>query len=180
MASAANLHTLNSGRCASSFDFGFSSRSAVYLLRGRTWPSFHTGYLYMPGFRLTATSPFINQENIRFGFQRETDGVAFSGPEFSGQTFVDLLHLPFLKPRRRRRCTGTYFRRSVGMLQFGENGAGNQDTTIDFPRNLRMADANELIQRTGVGDNYHPKDNRSPAARTRSRVDPSDWAEERR
>ena len=41
MASVVNLHTLNSGRLASSFDFGFSSRIAVYLLRGSTGlPSF--------------------------------------------------------------------------------------------------------------------------------------------
>jgi hypothetical protein len=50
----------------------------------------------MPRFRLAAACPFINQENIGFGFKCKTDGFTFSGPEFGGQASVDLLHLPFL------------------------------------------------------------------------------------
>ena len=56
------------------------------------------------------------------------------------------------------------------MLQFDEDGSGNQNAPIDFVKNVRMTEADEVIQRTGIGDNDHANGYRLFAASTRSSV----------
>lgn len=56
------------------------------------------------------------------------------------------------------------------MPHLNEDGAGNEDASIDFTESLRVSEENEVIQRTGIGDNDHADDYRPFAVSTRSSV----------
>jgi hypothetical protein len=56
------------------------------------------------------------------------------------------------------------------VLHLDQNGVGNQNSAVDFPENVRMAEADEVIERTGIGNNDHDWDYRLLAVSTRSSV----------
>ena len=56
------------------------------------------------------------------------------------------------------------------MLHLDQNGVGNQHAAVDFPENVRMAEADEVIERTGIGYNDHACDYRGFVASSRFNV----------
>ena len=56
------------------------------------------------------------------------------------------------------------------MLHLDQDSVGNQHAAIDFPENVRMAEANEVIERTGIGNNDHACDYRVFVASSLSNV----------
>ena len=45
--------------------------------------------------------------------------------------------------------------RSFRVLHLHQDGVGNQDPTINFSENIRTAKSDEIVERTGVGNDDH-------------------------
>ena len=56
------------------------------------------------------------------------------------------------------------------MLHLDQSGVGNQDPALDFAENVRMAQADEVIEWTSIGNNDHACDYRLFGLSTRSSV----------
>jgi hypothetical protein len=138
--------------------------------------------LDMSHFGLVSPSSLVNQEDISCDFKSKADRFAFSGSKLCSQARIDLLHLPLLcctclcsaapafapamLEERMPRQAPLRFR----VLHLDQNGVGNQNSAVDYPENVRMAEADEVIERTGIGNNDHDWDYRLLAVSTRSSV----------
>jgi hypothetical protein len=98
-----------------------------------------TRNFYMPCFGLLPARSLVDQENIGINFESKTDRFAFSRSKFRSQASVDLLYLPLLNPYGRRGRPGTHLGGSLRVLHLDQDGVGNQNTAIDFLKNVRMA-----------------------------------------
>lgn len=56
------------------------------------------------------------------------------------------------------------------VLHLDQNGMGNQNAAIDFVENIRMAQADQVIEWTGIGNNNHACNYRLFAVSNRSSV----------
>ena len=102
----------------------------------------------MPGFGFAPASSLIDEKNIRTDFKSKTDGFAFPTPQSRWQIRVQLTHFRRLKPCGERGCPCPHLGRSLGVQQFGQNRAGNQnDAAVDISKHIGTAEADEIVER---------------------------------
>jgi hypothetical protein len=111
----------------------------------------------------TSACSLVDQEDIGPDFEGQRDRFALSRPKLRSQVLIHLLHQPFLQPWGRRGRPDTNLCRRFRVLHLDQNGAGDQNAALDFVEHVRMAQADEVIQWTSIGNNDHA---RLPAVRS--------------
>jgi len=97
-------------------------------------------------------------ESISMEFKGQTDRFPLPLAKFHSQTGVQCLDRRSFQPGRRCGCPCPYFGRGVGMLHFGQHRIRDEDAPIKFREKFRMPEEDEVIERTGIGDNDHVRD----------------------
>jgi hypothetical protein len=94
----------------------------------------------MPCLCFLSSGEFVDQEYVRTKFDRKTNCLALSHPQFLCEARVKLRHRDPFKPERRCRSPILHFWRGVRVPHLDRNGRGNENPSVDLTENVRMAE----------------------------------------
>jgi hypothetical protein len=114
----------------------------------------------------------VDQEDIGPDFEGQRDRFALSRPKLRSQVLIHLLHQPFLQPwGRRGRPDMNLCRRFRGAASRSKRRGGpERGHRFCGAHHIRMAQADKVIEWTGIGNNNHACDYRLFVVSNRSSV----------